>query len=172
MRSKIYMTSGNCFCALKLILKLNAISVGLIFHSIILINLKVLLLIGKICLGRSPNLLEKMPLSVSVFIGFRLPGPVRQRGVDNRSQDSWERPVNCPVWHLYFVFRNVLHLTPQSSTLFYQIHWNLLSSHKHSSINKTNLYRKALKSKVNGNYVSKIKSTLRRSFWKIMFMKN
>ena len=106
---------------------------GLIFHSIILINLKV-------CLGRCPNLLEKMPLSVSVFIGFRLPGPVRQRGVDNRSQDSWERPVNCPVWHLYFVFRNVLHLTPQSSTLFYQIHWYVLSSHKQSSINKTNLY--------------------------------
>ena len=37
--------------------------------------MKVLILIGKICVGQSPSLLEKMPLSASVFIGFKLSGP-------------------------------------------------------------------------------------------------
>ena len=37
--------------------------------------MKVSMLIGKIFVGQSPSLLEKMPLSASVFIGFKLSGP-------------------------------------------------------------------------------------------------
>ena len=104
-------------------------------------NMKVSMLIGKIFVGQSPSLLEKMPLSASVFIGFKLSGPGSGGWTTGaKTAESDESIVLSDISILYLEkfciwipaqHRKVLHFNSQ-----YQQDWSVARTTSHLLLRK------------------------------------